>query len=103
MAALPETLPPLEAVSQLTQPKPVVLKDELSGRPATLCLALGGEALAALTAVGADGGASEAGDAVPTKTSANSGKSPRVFHNDSPSARAGENRLSRFSLIHWRS
>ena len=39
--AFPETLPPLEAVSQLTQPKHVVLKDELSGRPATLCLTLG--------------------------------------------------------------
>ena len=39
---LPEALPPLEAVSQLTQPKNVILKDELSGRPATFCLTLGG-------------------------------------------------------------
>ena len=40
-AAYPEALPPLEAVSQLTQPKHIVLKDELSGRAATLCLTLG--------------------------------------------------------------
>lgn len=43
MAAVPypEAMPPLEAVSQLTQPKHVQLKDELSGRPGAFCLTLG--------------------------------------------------------------
>ena len=43
--ALPEQMPPLEPVSLLSMPKNAVCKDELSGRPAALQLALAGGAL----------------------------------------------------------
>jgi hypothetical protein len=44
-APLPEQMPPLEPVSLLSMPKSAVCRDELSGRPAALQLALAGGAL----------------------------------------------------------